>query len=50
MNILVGEMTAGNNNPQLKNELSEIADLLLRMQLITKEEHSNLFHRFIIPH
>ena len=48
MQIIVGEMTAGNDNKLLKNELSEVADLLLRMNLITKKEHLELFNNFIL--
>ena len=38
----IGELKAGNNNNDIKNELISIADLLLKHQNISKEEYRNV--------
>ena len=36
MNILIGSMQAGNNSPELRNDLSQINDEFLRINAIMK--------------
>jgi len=44
LHILIGEIQAHNDNPALKNEASQIADLLLKNGHIKQEDHRNLMH------
>lgn len=41
---IVGEIKAGNNNVELKNELSGISDILLKNNKMTKDEYGSIQH------
>jgi len=47
MNVLTGQILAGNSSLQVKNELSEVIDMLLKLDIITKEQHGILFNNFL---
>ena len=42
--ILLGEIDAGNNNADIKNEAMEIIDILLKHERIDKNEHKQLYN------
>ncbi|MDX9924335.1 MAG: hypothetical protein RBS48_06175, partial [Ignavibacteriaceae bacterium] len=42
LEVLMGELGAGNNNPQIKNEIFKILDFLLRHKLLTKPAHKRI--------
>lgn len=46
--VLVGQRQAGNDSGDLKNEIGQIADLLLRKGMITKNEHKLLTFKYTI--
>jgi len=43
LHVLLGEIGAGNNNPELKNEVTQICDWLLKSGNISKEDHKMLY-------
>lgn len=46
MSVLCGEIQAGNNNVRLKNELSQILDILLNKGILGSAEHKNITQRY----
>ena len=44
LHVLLGEISAGNNNPQLKNEISQLSDYLLKDGHISPADHKKLLH------
>jgi hypothetical protein len=47
MSVLIGEIKAGNNSDIIKNELSDIADILLNKNIISSEQHKDIFEKYI---
>ena len=45
--VLRGSITAGNNNPVLKNDLSQIIDELLRIGEIDKSAHEGFYKKYL---
>ena len=45
--VLIGTMDAGNNNPALKNDLSQIIDELLRIGEINKATHERFYKKYL---
>ncbi|KAJ4453092.1 hypothetical protein PAPYR_12545 [Paratrimastix pyriformis] len=46
MKVLIGEIQAGNNSPELKSELYDILDFLLKNRKITKPQHNRMVKAF----
>ena len=47
MRVLIGSIAAGNNNPVLKNDLSQIIDELLKIGEINKATHERLYKKYL---
>ena len=45
--VLIGSIAAGNNNPALKNDLSQIIDELLRIGEIDKANHEAFYKKYL---
>jgi len=50
LEILTGEISAGNDSNMVKNELSEVLDKLLEHKILTPLEHQMLFKKFIMKY
>jgi|GEM_PF-6570056 len=48
MKILVGEQRGGNNSPDVVNEIAEIADELLKGDVISKSEHRVIYSKYVL--
>lgn len=47
LEILVGQVEAGNNSKDVKNELSEVTDALFKLGTINKSQHAKLWSRYL---
>jgi len=47
MSVLIGEIAAGNDSDIVKNELSDIADILLNKNIILSEQHKDIFEKYL---
>jgi hypothetical protein len=47
LDILIGEIAAGNDSNIVKNELSEVLDKLKIAKILSPTEHRTLFHQYI---
>ena len=47
MKILIGSVTAGNNSPVLRNDLSQINDDLLRINAIDRSLHEKFYRKYL---
>lgn len=47
LEILIGEIHAGNTSAAVKNEAIEILDELLKQKLITQEKHRVIYSRYL---
>lgn len=47
LHILLGEIDAGNNNADIKNEAMEIIDILLKHEEIDKNQHKQLYSEIL---
>ena len=47
MKILIGSIVAGNNSPQIKNDLSQINDELLRINAIDRSFHEKFYQKYL---
>ncbi len=47
MGVLIGEIEAGNDSDIVKNELSDIADILHNKNIISSEQHEQIFEKYI---
>jgi hypothetical protein len=47
MQLLVGEIGAGNTSKEVKNEAMSIADILLRQRHLSKAEHKRIFDEIL---
>jgi hypothetical protein len=45
--VLIGSISAGNNSPELQNQLMETLDYLLRNGAMDKKQHATLYKRYI---
>lgn len=48
MSLLVGSIEAGNMNPILRNELSELTDILLNKKMISRDAHQKIYEKYIM--
>ena len=48
LEILIGSITAGNNNKNVKNEMQSVMDYLLKSRKLTKAQHKLLFDTYIL--
>ena len=48
IDVLRGMIAAGNNNPALKNDLSQIIDELLKIGEIDKSQHESFYKKYIV--
>ncbi len=47
LEVLIGELDAGNNSDAIKNEIGNIIDYLLKKKEITKLQHRKLFEKYV---
>lgn len=48
LGLLAGSVEAGNNSYKIKNEIGQIADLLLKRKYINEEKHKNIYENYIL--
>jgi hypothetical protein len=48
LDVLKGEIQAGNTNPEVRNQSMTIVDLLLKNRIISKKEHKQLFDEIVL--
>ena len=48
LEVLIGSITAGNNNKNVKNEMQSVMDYLLKSRKLTKTQHKLLFDTYIL--
>ena len=48
MGVIVGEIQSGNTNDNLKNELSDIVDILHNKNIISSDQHKQIFEKYIL--
>lgn len=46
--VLAGSIEAGNSSPVVISELSQLADILLNKKIITKNEHKQIYEKYIL--
>jgi len=45
--VLIGEKSAGNNNDNIRNEMMEILDILLKKGILTKTDHRKIYLNYL---
>ena len=48
LELLIGSLNAGNSSIQLKNELYDIIDHLLKLKILTKDKHNAFIKKYLI--